>query len=80
MSGNVQEWGEDVYSSNYEITSRDGSLDIRSDPLRVNRGGSCYSTASNNLRATYRNRFVPGNSNDCLGFRLARARSRSLNT
>lgn len=43
---------------------------------RVNRGGSWNNNDAQNLRAAYRNANHPGNRNDNLGFRLARAQAR----
>lgn len=54
---------------------RDSSLDmVEHGPNRVNRGGS-WANPARNARAAYRNWNHPGNRNDDLGFRLARAQT-----
>lgn len=47
---------------------------VDNGPNRVNRGGSWNSNARN-VRAANRNWNTPGNRNDNLGFRLARAQT-----
>ena len=72
MSGNVWEWCQDWYHSNYNGAPDDGSA--WEDPVgsdRVSRGGSwsCYASG---CRSAYRIAFSPGNSFFNLGFRLSR--------
>ena len=62
MSGNVWEWTSDKYSDNYSSA--------RTSSLRVNRGGSWGSTATNS-RVANRHYFSESYTNDYLGLRLA---------
>ena len=63
VHGNVSEWSADEF--------RDPLQNPSSEPLRVFRGGSWYSSFFTN-RAAYRNFAVPGTFNQALGVRLAR--------
>jgi formylglycine-generating enzyme required for sulfatase activity len=71
LSGNLLEWTEDGYNSNYNTTPRDGSAAEGTTGGRVVRGGgwrSEYSAVTN----TYRMEMSPSVRFDYLGFRLAR--------
>jgi len=71
MHGNVWEWCEDVYHSNYDGAPTDGSARLSGgdSSLRVLRGGSWYSFAFN-LRSAIRVRITPGLRDVAYGFRL----------
>jgi formylglycine-generating enzyme required for sulfatase activity len=83
MHGNVWEWVEDVWHDGYngykgaQVAPANGAAWISRlgkqgwRNRRVNRGRSWRDEAGN-LRSAFRNRFVPGNHGDDLGFRLAR--------
>ena len=71
LSGNVWEWCEDDYHSNYEGAPEDGSAWIdtpRGDP-RVLRGGSYFNTALD-CRSTSRSGYHPDDRSNGIGFRL----------
>jgi sulfatase modifying factor 1 len=72
MSGNVWEWCEDDWRSNYAVTPRDGSANIENprDSERVVRGG-CYNMHAANCRVVHRESLSPNRSYGELGFRLA---------
>lgn len=61
MSGNVEEWTSDKYSSNYNSP--------RNSSRYVFRGGNCY-FSSMSARVTSRNHFDPPYRSSGLGFRL----------
>ncbi len=72
MTGNVQEWTEDCYNSNYKGAPADGSAWVT--PLcemRVIRGGA-YSSPQDSLRTTKRTRMETETRLDNLGFRVVR--------
>ena len=69
MHGNVREWCNDWYHSNYKINSQTNPTGPSSGSLRVFRGGS-WNHFEQNCRSSYRNRNFPTYSNDNLGFRL----------
>lgn len=73
MSGNVWEWVQDAYSSNYQGAPTDGSAwDVGSEPTyRVLRGGS-WSNLNGIVRATYRYRGPRDQRDEYFGFRLVR--------
>jgi len=73
MHGNVFEWVEDCYHSNYIGAPADGSAWTTSceQDYRVRRGGSWY-TAPRNIRSALRDKSVPGDRDNDLGFRVAR--------
>ena len=74
MHGNVEEWVEDRWHSNYEGAPSDGSAwtsggDGYLPDLRVVRNGA-WSHSSQALRTTRRNRNTSSYRNRCIGFRL----------
>lgn len=79
MHGNVWEWVQDSYRSDYKITPTDGSTWEGGDgwvwdifgSKRVVRGGSWY--GSNCCRSAHRNYRTPDERSHALGFRLLRA-------
>jgi formylglycine-generating enzyme required for sulfatase activity len=72
MHGNVSEWVEDCYISNYDKAPTDGSARTNGDcPLRVVRGGS-WGFNSPLLRSAWRVYYAPGGRGNTLGFRVAR--------
>lgn len=72
MNGNVWEWVEDCWQSNYENAPTDGSAwTAENCGRRVLRGGSWFSTPPN-LRASFRSWNEVGVGFFYLGFRLAR--------
>ncbi len=72
MSGNVWEWCEDDWHSNYNGAPKDGSawVDSPRGGPRVLRGGSWYLNARY-CRVAYRFSFYPTGRSDSGGFRLA---------
>ena len=74
MAGNVGEWVEDDYHSNYERAPVDGSewVDVPRGADRVLRGGSWFSIPRL-ARVAYRIRNGPSLRNDNVGFRVARS-------
>ena len=77
MHGNVFEWVEDCYHSSYLGAPDDGSAWTTSceQDYRVRRGGSWY-VAPRNIRAALRDKSVPGDRDNDLGFRVARTLKR----
>ena len=73
MSGNVWEWCEDDWHSNYEGAPGDGRAWRGSPrgPVRVLRGGSWYYYAYT-LRSAHRTYNIPSHTNNIVGFRIAR--------
>jgi len=72
MSGNVWEWVNDWYGSNYYVTSPSvNPPGPSSGQYRVLRGGVWYGV-SYYCRASYRNKYNPGYSGLNIGFRVAR--------
>jgi len=72
MHGNVLEWCQDDWVSNYEKTPRDGTAYKESkDSDKVVRGGSWFNFASN-TRSANRSRYNPTNRNNNRGFRILR--------
>jgi len=71
MSGNIQEWCEDWYHSDYTNAPTDGLAWVSpSGSNRVLRGGS-WSLYAYCCRSASRSGVVPSGRNDCVGFRLA---------
>jgi len=75
MSGNVDEWCEDVWHDNYKGAPQDGSAWIEDgdESIRVVRGGS-WSNVYVSSRAADRYRSDAFNRSDDVGFRLSRYR------
>jgi hypothetical protein len=72
MHGNVWEWCQDDWHSNYEDAPTDGSgwLDIeKSNNRKLLRGGS-WDDYPENCRSAYRNHHYLGLNNDNIGFRV----------
>ncbi len=73
MHGNVWEWVQDWYHSNYKGAPIDGSVwESGNGSFRVFRGGGWFSSAQN-CRSAYRNCFDPAGRHGYLCFRLLRA-------
>ena len=71
MSGNVWEWCEDKWHSNYEGAPTDGTAWVAGDEgARVLRGGSWYDS-TRYLRSSYRGDRAPSVRNISVGFRVA---------
>jgi formylglycine-generating enzyme required for sulfatase activity len=72
MHGNVYEWCQDHWHSNYEGAPEDGSawLTENSDAPRVWRGGSWFYDPGD-CRSAYRDLDLPDNSDYDLGFRVS---------
>lgn len=72
MSGNVSEWVNDWYGSDYYKSSpKDNPKGPNSGAYRAHRGG-CWSDIARFLVATYRDRYEPPDRGyDILGFRVA---------
>ncbi len=69
MSGNVWEWTNDWYDSNYYSSSPSNNPQgATSGTYRVRRGGSWYYNA-NDCRIAYRYGYYPASTNNFLGFR-----------
>lgn len=72
MHGNVFEWVEDCYTSNYASQPSNGAAKTTQDcPIRVFRGGS-WGSSPLYLRSAIRGRSTPRLRSFILGFRLAR--------
>lgn len=77
MSGNVAEWVQDCWRAKYTGAPADGSATKEADcenPMRrVVRGGA-WDFVAEVERAAARRHFLPANTYDTLGFRVARSR------
>jgi len=76
MSGNVWEWVEDDYHSNYTGAPTNGTA-WANDPrefYRVRRGGSFGSSAGGSLRSSYRAGNLPGYYDYRVGVRCCRSK------
>ncbi len=73
MDGNVWEWVEDVWHTNYNGAPTDGSAWTTGGDQahRVRRGGS-WSSSPGDLRSAVRGRFAPDDRYEFAGFRIAR--------
>ena len=71
MAGNVWEWCQDTWHTNYEGAPTDGSAWIVDGSLRVFRGG-CWGSLAPVVRCASRIGSTPGRRYSDLGFRLAR--------
>ena len=70
MYGNVWEWVQDKYHSNYDGAPTDGSAwDSGGSTDRMRRGGSCFFYAEP-CRSAYRSNYYAGSGNPNIGFRL----------
>lgn len=72
MTGNILEWCEDDWHSDYKDAPTDGTAWIKEDrknTARVIRGGSWYN-GPQICRVAYRNGYHPSGRNNSLGFRL----------
>jgi formylglycine-generating enzyme required for sulfatase activity len=80
MSGNVWEWCEDKWHSNYEGASNDGSAwETGDSSFRVFRGGS-WNDDARDCRVAFRFNVNPGNRLSFMGFRLVLVPQFSLQT
>lgn len=71
MSGNVEEWCEDMWHPDYWGAPDDGSAWVKGDGLRLARGGH-WASFSQLCRVSYRHVRSPSERNSGSGFRLAR--------
>lgn len=71
MAGNVWEWVQDTYTSNYSNVGGDNPIYGGSGNFRVYRGGS-WGSRSRYVRCSYRYDASPSTSRYTLGFRLLR--------
>ena len=72
MSGNVWEWCQDVYTSDYSNCPTDGRAYSGQGSYRVNRGGS-WNSYARYCRSANRINYSPGYRRSNLGVRLARS-------
>lgn len=79
MHGNVLEWCQDTWHSNYEGAPTDGSawIEGRDDRLKVVRGGS-WASSPRHCRSAYRYYYGPGVRTYYLGFRVVCSAPSSL--
>lgn len=70
MYGNVSEWCFDYYGE-YDLEQRENPAGADSGSLRINRGGS-YIDFAKHLRSAYRSATNPVDTDQNLGFRIAR--------
>jgi formylglycine-generating enzyme required for sulfatase activity len=71
MHGNVWEWCQDSWHSNYEGAPTDGNawLDNEDNNWKLLRGGS-WGSYPKNCRSAFRNHYNLDNDNDVIGFRV----------
>ncbi len=69
MAGNVLQWTSSLYKG-YPYQAGDGREDPNDPGARVLRGGS-FLSESRNVRCAFRNRDLPEDRNDYIGFRVA---------
>jgi formylglycine-generating enzyme required for sulfatase activity len=73
MNGNVWEWVEDCYQSNYDGAPTDGSALIRDDCINhVVRGGSWAVWQGESARSASRDNYARNQERAYVGFRIAR--------
>lgn len=78
MHGNVWEWCEDVWMSNYDKTPRDGSANkIGNQRIRVLRGGS-WADSARYVRCCNRNGYDFDSCDNDIGFRIVLDEKESL--
>ncbi len=71
MHGNVWEWVEDTYGSNYKGLKQDGTANTKGDAeLRVMRGGSWATGINSYLRCSARYSDKPDKQSNQIGFRV----------
>ncbi len=76
MHGNVFEWCRDAWRDGYDATVRDARpYTAAASAMRVYRGGA-WNRYAEYSRSAFRGGWLPGERNDHLGFRIARAASR----
>ena len=77
MHGNVWEWCQDHWHSNYEGAPTDGSVWLmeNKETRRVRRGGSLINSSSS-CRSACRYEFEPGVVNKAIGFRVISCKNR----
>jgi len=72
MAGNVWQWVQDCYQSNYDGVPTDGSVLTSRDCINhVVRGGSWYDVPQT-LRSAYRDNYAKDQRRSSIGFRVAR--------
>ncbi len=71
MMGNVHEWVQDKYKSDYQSAAVHNPLYEGSGIFRVKRGGGWF-TRKRELRCSGRDKSIPGRRSASLGFRLVR--------
>jgi formylglycine-generating enzyme required for sulfatase activity len=75
MHGNVREWCQDTWHSNYEGVPTDGSAWLGDSPRHVRRGGS-WDDGPRNCRSAYRFSYIAVSRDDFNGFRVCCAAPR----
>lgn len=70
MHGNVREWVYDYYGE-YDVENSNNPTGATSGMLKVNRGGG-WNDYAKHLRSAYRSSLPPDQSDNNLGFRIAR--------
>ena len=77
MHGNVREWCQDPWHSNYEGAPTDGSAWLGNSSSRVRRGGS-WLNDPRDCRSAYRNDFLAEDRLNNIGFRVCCSAPRAL--